>query len=74
VLIVETSVFTRRLLKVMSDEDYKELQRALVADPERGPIIRGSGGLRKCVGPALAVVNEVVFARSIIGREVKRLC
>jgi hypothetical protein len=47
VLIVETSVFTRRVLKLMSDEDYRELQQMLVGDPERGAIIRSSGGLRK---------------------------
>jgi len=47
VLIVETPVFTRRVIKLISDEDYRELQRALVADPELGDIIRQSGGLRK---------------------------
>ena len=46
-LIVETSVFTRRVLKLMSDEDYRKLQQMLVGDPERGAIIRSSGGLRK---------------------------
>jgi len=47
VLIVETPVFTRRVLKLMSDEDYRELQQTLVGDPGRGAIIRHSGGLRK---------------------------
>ena len=47
VLIVETPVFTRRVLKLMSDEDYRALQQTLVVDPERGAIIRHSGGLRK---------------------------
>jgi hypothetical protein len=47
VLIIETSVFTRRILKLMSDEDYRELQVVLAGNPERGPVIRGSGGLRK---------------------------
>src|SRR6267143_5640106 len=46
-LIVETSAFTRRVLKLMADEDYRLLQRVLVADPVRGDLIRGSGGLRK---------------------------
>ena len=46
-LIIETPVFTRRVLKLMSDENYREFQRALVADPECGAIIRHSGGLRK---------------------------
>ena len=46
-LIVETPVFTRRVLKLMSDENYRELQQTLVADPELGAVIRHSGGLRK---------------------------
>lgn len=46
-LIVETPVFTRRVIKLISDEDYRQLQQALVADPELGDIIRQSGGLRK---------------------------
>lgn len=46
-LIVETPVFTRRVLKLMSDEDYRALQQRLVANPEVGALIRRSGGLRK---------------------------
>ena len=47
VLIVETPAFMRRVLKLMSDQEYRELQQTLVGDPERGAIIRHSGGLRK---------------------------
>ena len=46
-LIVETSVFTRRVLKLLSDENYRLLQQFLVADPAAGNLIRQSGGLRK---------------------------
>ena len=46
-LIVETPVFTRRVLKLLTDENYRLLQRELVADPEAGDLIRHSGGLRK---------------------------
>jgi mRNA-degrading endonuclease RelE of RelBE toxin-antitoxin system len=46
-LIVETPVFTRRVLKLVSDENYRSLQQVLVADPETGNLIRHSGGLRK---------------------------
>jgi mRNA-degrading endonuclease RelE of RelBE toxin-antitoxin system len=46
-LIVETSVFTRRVLKLLTDENYRSLQQFLVADPEAGDLIRHSGGLRK---------------------------
>jgi len=43
----ETSVFTRRVTELLSDDEYGELQRVLVADPNAGDTIPGSGGLRK---------------------------
>jgi mRNA-degrading endonuclease RelE of RelBE toxin-antitoxin system len=46
-LIVETAVFTRRVLKLLSDDNYRFLQQTLVADPKAGNVIRQSGGLRK---------------------------
>jgi hypothetical protein len=46
-VIVETSVFTRLIAELMSDEQYAELQEALVARPKLGVLIPGSGGLRK---------------------------
>ncbi len=45
--IVETSVFTRQIRGLLKDDDYKELQARLVANPLAGTVIRGSGGLRK---------------------------
>lgn len=46
-VIVETPVFTRQVLAAFDDEEYRELQAALVLNPERGVVIPGSGGLRK---------------------------
>ena len=40
-------MFTRRVLKLLTDDDYRLLQHELVARPDVGNIIRGSGGLRK---------------------------
>lgn len=31
----------------MSDDEYKELQEALISRPDVGDLIQGSGGLRK---------------------------
>jgi len=31
----------------MSDDQYRELQAALVTDPKTGDLIKGTGGLRK---------------------------
>jgi mRNA-degrading endonuclease RelE of RelBE toxin-antitoxin system len=46
-IFVETPIFTRELRDVLSDDDYRNLQFALLLRPEAGPIIPGSGGLRK---------------------------
>ena len=46
-LLIETSAFTRRIGTLMSDDDYRRFQAALVADPKAGDPISGSGGLRK---------------------------
>ena len=47
VVIVETSVFTRQVLALFSDDEHRELQAALVKRPDLGTVIKGSGGLRK---------------------------
>ena len=44
---VETPLFTRTLVRLLDDEQYRTLQLALLFRPEQGPILRGSGGLRK---------------------------
>jgi hypothetical protein len=44
---IETPVFTRAILPLLDYEAYRLLQLALLQRPERGAVIRGSGGLRK---------------------------
>ncbi len=44
---VETTAFTRRLEKLLGDEDYRLLQQLLSQNPEAGDIIRQTGGARK---------------------------
>ena len=46
-VIVETKVFTTLIQELMSDDEYQDLQEALVSRPDLGDIIRGSGGIRK---------------------------
>ena len=43
----ETSFFTRHASELLPDEELNALQWALMANPESGDLIRGSGGLRK---------------------------
>lgn len=45
--IIETPVFTRRIKDVLSDDEYRRLQWALVINPEAGPLIPQGRGLRK---------------------------
>ena len=44
---IETSVFTRMIVQLMSDEEYAAMQRVLMDDPECGPLIKAGGGIRK---------------------------
>ena len=44
---IETKLFTRLVQDYLSDDEYAALQQALLADPEVGAIIPGSGGVRK---------------------------
>lgn len=44
---VETPIFTRVITGLTDDEQYRALQLALLLRPTQGPLIQGSGGLRK---------------------------
>ncbi len=44
---VETPVFTEDVTKLLPDDDYRELQVALLLRPEAGRLIPGGSGLRK---------------------------
>ena len=44
---VETRLFTKLVQEYLSDDEYGALQQALVANPEAGDVIPGSGGVRE---------------------------
>lgn len=46
-VIIETSIFTKLIKELMADDEYAELQEALVQRPDMGDLIPQSGGLRK---------------------------
>ena len=46
-VFVEFPNFTKRVTELLDDKDYRRLQAALIANPELGDLIRGTGGLRK---------------------------
>ena len=45
--IIETPTFTRQVLELLSDDEYRVLQNTLIEDPEFGDLVRGGGGIRK---------------------------
>ena len=47
VSFVETKVFSKRIEKLIGDESLAALQVELARNPETGPVIEGTGGLRK---------------------------
>jgi hypothetical protein len=46
-VIVETTLFTRQVQTLLTDEAYGDLQTELVKRPDAGVLIPGSGGIRK---------------------------
>lgn len=46
-LIVETPVVAKRVLDILTDDEYRDLQHFLSRYPDAGDVIAGSHGLRK---------------------------
>ena len=44
---IETKLFTRVVQEYLTDDEYSELQWFLDGAPESGPVIQGTGGVRK---------------------------
>jgi hypothetical protein len=45
--IIETSIFTKAISRLLPDDDYRHLQHYLICRPDAGALITGGGGLRK---------------------------
>jgi mRNA-degrading endonuclease RelE of RelBE toxin-antitoxin system len=44
---IETPIFTRQVASLISEDEYRSVQLALLFRPEQGALISGTGGLRK---------------------------
>ena len=44
---IETKLFTKFVQEYLDDEEYAALQYVLMENPEAGPVVAGSGGVRK---------------------------
>jgi hypothetical protein len=60
-LIIETSVFTRRVLALLQDEEYRLLQLHLAGQPDAGAVIKAQAACGRCAGRLEHVVNAVVY-------------
>ena len=81
----ETAGFTENLKKLLSEEDYSELQWELIDNPTGGNIIKDSGGIRKIRWSAkgkgkrggarviyyFAVRNDAIFMLDIYAKNEK---
>lgn len=47
ILFVESSKFTEQIARLEAEEPLRALENELLADPERGDLIQGTGGFRK---------------------------
>ncbi len=45
--LIETSIFTRQIAALLSDEEYGRFQSRIAANPELGALLKGGGGIRK---------------------------
>jgi hypothetical protein len=45
--LIETSIFTRQIDALLSEEEYRGFQSRVAANPELGALIKGGGGIRK---------------------------
>lgn len=46
-IFIETSLFTKLIGTYLNDDEYLSLQHFLLKNPEKGNVIRGTGGVRK---------------------------
>jgi hypothetical protein len=47
ITFIETTIFSKRIAELISDDAFAEFQSELSQNPEKGPVIEGTGGLRK---------------------------
>jgi hypothetical protein len=60
-VFIETPIFSKQVIEVLTDEQYGLLQASLVAKPNAGDLIKGSGGLRKLRWALPAAAKAAAF-------------
>ena len=65
---IETPIFTKQILKLLSEESYREFQNEVFKNPQIGKLIKGGGGIRKIRWHFLIQEKVAEFESSIITR------
>ena len=66
-LFIETPTFTKQITTLLPDDAYKELQSALMANPDAGDLSREEAAFGNCVGVAPAAEKVAGFVPYISG-------
>jgi len=61
-VFIETTVFTKQVGDMLSDDEYALLQEHLASDPTAGSVIQGTGGCAKYAGPRWEKENGAASA------------
>jgi mRNA-degrading endonuclease RelE of RelBE toxin-antitoxin system len=46
-IFIESVIFEKLRANYLTEDEFRDLQLTLLADPKTGPVIQGTGGLRK---------------------------
>ena len=46
-LFIETSIFTKQIKELVTDDEYRQLQQNLLVQPDKGDIVKNGAGIRK---------------------------
>ena len=74
VRFIETNLFLQLREDYLPDDEYARPQEALIERPERGALIPGSGGVRKCDSLSLVEESEVAFESFTTPRFARASC
>ncbi len=61
-IFIETSVFTRQVLELLTDEEYADFQSELAANPLAGDVIEAPAGCARCASPQKEEANAAAHA------------
>ena len=64
--LIETSMFTRQITALLTDEEYGEFQTLLAANPQLGTVVTGGGGIREDPGGSWVTRQERRRARYLL--------